>query len=89
LRIRLAEAAEPARGFHALLKRCEAAVRAAATHRTTAVVRAPRIVLGFAWSVQRSCCNDNTYRKQEQFHPQLPFGLLTISTINFVAQWLL
>jgi hypothetical protein len=46
LRIRLAQIAKPARGFHALLKCREAAIRAAAVVALT-VVRAPRIVLGF------------------------------------------
>jgi hypothetical protein len=45
LRIWLTKAAEPARGIHALLKCCKAAICAAA--RPTAVNRAPRIVLGF------------------------------------------
>jgi hypothetical protein len=42
----LAQIAKPARGFHALLKCREAAIRAAAVVALT-VVRAPRIVLGF------------------------------------------
>ena len=45
--VRLAEAAEPARGVHALFKCYEAAICAAAD-RATAIKRAPRIVLGFA-----------------------------------------
>jgi hypothetical protein len=62
LRIGLAKAAEAARGLHALLKCCEATVCAAAAH-AAAVKRAPRIVLGFGWSVEYGCCSDNTQRK--------------------------
>jgi hypothetical protein len=43
LRIGLAESADPTHGVLTLLKRCEATIRAAAP---TAVIRAPRIVLG-------------------------------------------
>ena len=64
LRIRLAVATEPTRGFQALFKRCEAAVCAT----FPAVIRAPRIVLGFGWSVEHSCCSNNAERKQNQSH---------------------
>ena len=85
LRVRLAETAEPARGFHALLKCCEAAIRAAATH-STAVNRAPRIVLSFGRSVEHSCCSNNAERKQNQSH-QSPHirGLLTSLTLKISA----
>jgi len=46
LRIWLAKAAEPPGGFHALFKCYEAAICTAAD-RSTTVIRAPRIVLGF------------------------------------------
>jgi len=52
LRVRLTEAAEPARGVHALFKGYETAIRAAA--RLTAVNRAPRIVLCLGWSIEQS-----------------------------------
>src|SRR6516165_10154281 len=69
LRIRLAQATEPARGFHALFKCCEAAI--CGTAKSVAINRAPRIVLSFCWSVQHSCCDDNTERKQDKSHPYL------------------
>jgi hypothetical protein len=81
LRIRLAVATEPARGFHALFERCEAAVCAAATRPTT-VNRAPGIVLSFAWSDKHSCCSDNT-EHEDKSHQSSPIaGLLIGSTIK-------
>jgi hypothetical protein len=54
LRIPIAKAAEPARGFHALFKCYEAAICTAA-NRSFTVNRTPRIVLGFGGlSMQRT-----------------------------------
>jgi hypothetical protein len=64
----LAKVAEPARGFHALLKRCEATVCTAAAV-PTAVNRAPRIVLSLGWSVkQQSRRTNDTERKEDRSH---------------------
>ena len=52
LRIAVAEPANPAHGVETLLKGCETAVRAAAVS-AVAVVRAPRIILGFG-AISRS-----------------------------------
>jgi hypothetical protein len=68
LRIRLAQAAEPACGVHALLKCYEATVCTAAS---SDVNRAPRIVLGFGWSGEHSCPSNNAERKQNQSHLRL------------------
>jgi len=70
LRIRLAKAAPPAHRDLALLKCCEATILSA----LPTVNRAPRIVLSFGWSVQHSCCDDDTERKQDKPHPYLPLG---------------
>jgi hypothetical protein len=67
LRVRLTEAAEPARGIHALLKRCEAAICTATAH-ATAVNRAPRIVLSIGWSAEHNQYADKTEHKQEKSH---------------------
>jgi len=61
----LAEAAQPARGVHALLKCCETAICTAASP-STAVKGAPRIVLGLSWSdVEHSCRRDNAEHKRD------------------------
>src|SRR6516165_2827778 len=80
LRIRLAQATEPARGFHALFKCCEAAI--CGTAKSVAINRAPRIVLSFCWSVQHSCCDDNTERKQDKSHPYLPLASPNIALVG-------
>jgi hypothetical protein len=87
LRISIAKAAEPARGGHALFKGYETAIRAAAD-RSTAVNRAPRIVLSFGLSIEHSCCNDHAERKQDKSHlsPHTTLGgLLMGSTIKNLA----
>jgi hypothetical protein len=66
LRIRLAKAAEPPRGIHALFKAYEAAIRTATN--PAAVNRAPGIILGFGRSVERGCNSDNAEHEQEKFH---------------------
>jgi hypothetical protein len=82
--VRLAQAAEPARGFHALFKCCEAAICAA---RPTTVNRAPRIVLSLGWSIEHSRRSDNTEHKQDKSH-QSPSqsGIADGSTIKIWAR---
>src|ERR1700751_233257 len=63
--------AEPARGFHALFKCCEAAI-CTATVVTAAVIRTPWIVLGFAWSDKHSCCSDSTEHKDKSHQSIAP-----------------
>jgi hypothetical protein len=74
LRVRLTEAAEPARGVHALLKCCESAICTAAAH-PTAVNRAPRIVLSFAGSDEDGCCSDNAERDYKSHRSSPVAGL--------------
>src|SRR6516165_6210520 len=62
LRIRLAIAAEPSRGFHALLKAREAAICPAAI-RSTVIQRAPRIVLSLG---ARSNADDTDANSQHE-----------------------
>ena len=64
LRIRLAQAAEPAGGLHALFKRHKPAVCAAAS-RSTTVNRAPRIVLRFDVISNADDTDANSQRKQK------------------------
>jgi len=68
LRIRLAVAAKSARGVHALLKCCEAAIRAAAR---IAVIRAPRIVLGFGACSNADDRDTNSQHEQQEPHSRL------------------
>ena len=70
LRIPLAVTAKSARGFHALLKCCEAAIRAAAVVAHT-VVCAPRIVLGLG-----ACSNADHTDANSQHEQQEPHGSL-------------
>ena len=68
LRIPLAVTAKSARGFHALLKCCEAAIRAAAVVAHT-VVCAPRIVLGLG-----ACSDTDDTDAKSQHEQQGPHG---------------
>ena len=70
MRIPLAVAAKSARGFHALFKGYETAIRAAAAH-STAVNRAPRIVLSF-----RACSNADNTDANSQHEQQEPHSRL-------------
>ena len=67
LRIRLAKAAYPTHSGLTLLNCRKAAIRGAAIV-ATAVNRAPRIVLGFGWSIEHSRRSDDTEYKQDKFH---------------------
>jgi hypothetical protein len=70
LRIWLTKAAEPARGIHALLKCCKAAICAAT--RPTAVNRAPRIVLGLGARHYPGSHDENCQHKKQDSHDQSP-----------------
>ena len=83
MRIWLAKAAEPPSSIHALFKGYETAIRAAAAH-STAVNRAPRIVLSF-----RACSNaDNTdansQHEQQEPHSRLLGWPLSFKCLSFV-----
>ena len=83
MRIWLAKAAEPPSGIHALFKGYETAIRATAAH-STAVNRAPRIVLSF-----RACSNaDNTdansQHEQQEPHSRLLGWPLSYKCLSFV-----
>ena len=67
--IRLAKAAEPPGGIHALFKGYEAAIRSAA--RLTAVKRAPRIVLGLGGCSNAHDTDTNSQHKQQEPHSRL------------------
>jgi len=69
LRIRLAVAAKPARGVHALLKCCEAAIRAAIVE--AAVNCTPRIVLGLGGCSNADDTDTNSQHKQQEPHSRL------------------
>ncbi len=68
LRIRLTIAAEPSRGFHALLKGREAAI---CTAHPTIVNRAPRIVLGFSGFFDAEDGYQNSRNEQQKPHGRL------------------
>src|SRR5215469_17377756 len=67
--IRLAVAAEPSRGFHALLKCCETAICAAAVKVT--VISAPRIVLGLGACSNADDADTNSQHEQQEPHRRL------------------
>jgi len=66
LRIWLAITAEPARGVHALLECHKPAIRAAAA---AAVVRTPRIVLGFGACSNADDTDANSQHEQQEQEP--------------------
>lgn len=70
LRIEVAKASEPARGGHALFKGCETAIRAAAD-RSTAVNRAPRIVLSLGMISKADDTEANSKHEQQEPHSSL------------------
>jgi hypothetical protein len=74
LSIWLAQAAEPARGFHALFKCCEATVCTPA--HPAAVNRAPRIVLGLSAIFNADEKDANSQNKKQEPHGRLPAILL-------------
>src|SRR5262249_41367748 len=67
--IRLAVAAKSARGVHALLKCCEATIRAAIIE--TAVNCAPRIVLGLGACSDADDTDANSQHEQQEPHTRL------------------
>ena len=69
MRIRLAKAAEPPGGIHALFKGYETAIRSAA--RLAAVKRAPWIVLSFRACSNADDTDANSQRKQQEPHGRL------------------
>ena len=80
MRIGLAQAAHSARGVHALLKCCEAAICAAVVE--AAVNCTPRIVLSFAWSDKHGCCSDYTEREDKSHRLPPIAGLLLNDKIS-------
>src|SRR6516165_7718006 len=70
LRIRLVIAAEPSRGFHALLKARKAAVRPAATS-SAVIVRAPRIILSLGARSNADDTDANSQHEQQEPHSRL------------------
>jgi hypothetical protein len=70
LRIRLTIAAEPSRGFHALLKGRETAIRPAAI-RPAVVQRAPRIVLSLSAISKADDTEANSEHEQQEPHGRL------------------
>jgi hypothetical protein len=70
LHIRLAIAAEPSRGFHALLKARKAAVCPAATP-SAVIVRAPRIVLSLGGRSNADDTDANSEHEQQEPHSSL------------------
>lgn len=59
-----AESTHPPDGRHALIEADEATIHAAAVH-TAAVLRAPRVILGFSYGAKHGCCGENTKREQQ------------------------
>jgi len=68
--IDVAKAAEPASGGHALFKAYETAIRAAAF--LAAIIRAPRIVLGFGACSNANDIDANSQYEQQELHGSLP-----------------
>src|SRR5215469_2615940 len=69
LRIWLAEAPHSPRGFHALLKCCEATIRPAVV--IAAVNRAPRIILGLGACFRTDHTDANSQHEQQEPHSRL------------------
>jgi len=77
LRIKVAKASHPSRGFHALFKGYETAIRAAADC-STAVNRAPRIVLGLGACSNADDTDANSQHQQQEPHNRLLRGHIAI-----------
>jgi hypothetical protein len=71
LRVAVAKASEPARRGHALFKGYETAIRAA-TGPSSAVNRAPRIVLGLSACSKANDIDANSEHEQQEPHGSLP-----------------
>src|SRR5215467_13662718 len=71
LRIPLAKATDPTHGVQTLLKCCEPAICTAATVSTTAIIGAPRIVLGVG-----ACSNTDDTDADSQHEQQEPHSHL-------------
>ena len=88
LRIWLAKAAEPPSSIHTLFKGYETAIRAAAAH-STAVNRAPRIVLSFRACSKADNTDANSQDEQQEPHSRLlglPQAINVYSRSLFHAQ---
>ena len=81
LRIWLAKAAEPPSSIHALFKGYETAIRAAAR---IAVIRAPRIVLGFSACSNADDRDTNSQHEQQEPHSRLLGWPLSYKCLSFV-----